>query len=143
MAQLAEAAVILMPVCKAVRTVGPTPAQNEKDNNALAGWTVKCGKFMIIGVASLAFVALGTLIGVVVMLARQYDPITTITSSTPLMTSTTSIAILTSTTSAASSQQTEFPTRVVLNGQIRVRRGRGVVRWRRGGGAEDTRDTPA
>ncbi len=36
---------------------------------------------------------------------------------------------------------------VILNGQnlgaAGVGRGRGVVRWRRGRGAEDTRDTPA
>jgi hypothetical protein len=37
MAPLAKAGVILMPVCEAVRTVGPTPAQNKEDNNALAG----------------------------------------------------------------------------------------------------------
>ena len=68
MAPLTEAEVILMPVCMSVRTVGPTPAQNKEDSNALAGCAVKCDrKFMIIGVASLVFVALGTLIGVVVV----------------------------------------------------------------------------
>ncbi len=101
MTPLAEAAVVLMPVCEAVRTVGPTPAQDEEDENALAGWTVKCGKFMMIGIASLVLVALGTLIGVVVMLAKQDDSVTTSTSSTALMTSSTSTAILTSTTSTA------------------------------------------
>ena len=42
---------------------GPTPVQDEEDNNALASCTVKCGKFMMIGVASLVLVflvALGT-----------------------------------------------------------------------------------
>jgi hypothetical protein len=57
MTPLAEAAVVLMPVCEAVRTVGPTPAHDEEDNDALAGWTVKCGKVMIIGVASLVLVS--------------------------------------------------------------------------------------
>ena len=33
----AEAMVVLMPVCKAVRMVDPTPAQKEEDNNALVG----------------------------------------------------------------------------------------------------------
>ena len=51
MTRLAEAAVVLMPVCEAVRTVDPTPAQDEEDNDALADWTVKCGKCMMIGVA--------------------------------------------------------------------------------------------
>ena len=36
MTRLAEAAVVLMPVCKAVRTLDPTPAQDEEDNNATA-----------------------------------------------------------------------------------------------------------
>ena len=117
MTRLAEAAVVLMPVCEAVRTVGPTPAQDEEDNDALADWTVKCGKCMMIGVASLVLVALGTLIGVVVMLVKQDDPVTTITSSTVLMTSTTSTAILTSTTRAASSQPTEFTTTSSPNSQ--------------------------
>ena len=63
MTPLAEAAVVIMPVCEAVRTVDPTPIQDEEDNNALASCTVKCGKFMMIGVASLVLVflvALGT-----------------------------------------------------------------------------------
>ena len=50
MACLGEAAVVLMPVCEAVRTVDPTPAQDEEDNDALADWTVKCGKCMIGGI---------------------------------------------------------------------------------------------
>jgi hypothetical protein len=41
----------MMPVCEAVRTVDPTPVQDEEDNNALASCTVKYGKFMMIGVA--------------------------------------------------------------------------------------------
>ena len=53
MTRLAEAAVVLIPVCKAVRTVDPTPAQDEEDNTAQAGWPVKCGKFMMIGVKAL------------------------------------------------------------------------------------------
>jgi len=102
MTPLAEAAVVLMPVCEAVRTVGPAPAQYEEDDNALAGWMVKCGKFMMIGIASLVLVTLGTLIGVVVMLAKQDDSVTTSTSSTTaIMTSTASTAIITSTTSTA------------------------------------------
>jgi hypothetical protein len=56
----AEAMVVLMPVCKAVPMVDPTPAQKEEDNNALVGWTVKCRKFMMNGIASLVLVALGT-----------------------------------------------------------------------------------
>ena len=34
-------------------------------------------------------------------------------------------------------------TRVILNGQIWVRRGGAGAWWGRGGGAKDTRDTPA
>ena len=49
----AEAEVVLLPVCKAVRTVGPTPAQDKEDNTAQASWPVKCGKFMMIGVKAL------------------------------------------------------------------------------------------
>ncbi len=102
MTPMAEAVVVLMPVCEAVRTVGPTPAQEEEEDNAAhAGWTVKCGKFMMIGVASLVLVALGTLIGMVVPMVMQDDPVTTSTSSTALMTSTASTAVLTGTTSAA------------------------------------------
>ena len=101
MTPLAEAAVVLMPVCEAVRMVSPTPAQNEEDNDALAGLTVNCWKFMKIGVASLVLVALGTLIGVVVVLVKQEDAAMTITTSTALVTSITSTAILTSTTSTA------------------------------------------
>ena len=112
MTPFAEAVVVLMPVCKAMRMVDPTPAQDEEDNAAQAGWTVQWKKFMMMmmGVASLVLVALlGTLIGVVVMLAKQDDPVTTSTSSTALMTSTTITAITTSTPSTASSQPTEFP----------------------------------
>ena len=98
---LAEATVVLMPVCDAIRTAGPTPAHEEEENDALAGWTVKCGRFMVMAVASLVLVALGTLIGVIVMFVNQDDPVTTSTSSTTLMTSTISTAILTSTTSTA------------------------------------------
>jgi hypothetical protein len=105
MTPLAEAAVVLMPVCEAVPTVGPTPAQDEEDIAAQAGWTVKCGNYMMIGVASLIFLAVGTLIVAVVMivgLSKQGDPVTTSTSSTT--------AVMTSITSAASSQPTESPT---------------------------------
>ena len=91
---LAEAAVVLMPVCEAVRTAGPSPAHDEEDNAAQqAGWPVKCGKYMMIGVASLVFVSAGTLIAVVVMMvgfAKQDDPVATSTSSTAIMTSTSS-----------------------------------------------------
>jgi hypothetical protein len=55
MTRLTEAAVVLIPVCKAVRTVDPTPAQDEEDNTAQAGWPVKCRKFMVIGVKALFF----------------------------------------------------------------------------------------
>ena len=68
MTPLTEAAVVLMPVCEAVRTAGPSPTQDVEDNAAPAGWPVKCGKYMMIGVASLVFVAVGTLIAVVVMM---------------------------------------------------------------------------
>ena len=108
MTPLAEDAVVVMPVCEAVRTVGPTPAQNEEDNDALTGWTVKCGKFMMVGVASLVLVVLGTLIGVVVMFVKQDDSVTTITSSTALMTSTSKPT--NSPTTSPSSQPTEFST---------------------------------
>ena len=87
---LAEATVIAMPVCDAVQMAGPTHAQGGEDNDARAGWSVQCGKFLMIGVASLVLVALGTLIGVVVMFVKQDDTVTTSTSSTAIMTSTSS-----------------------------------------------------
>ena len=91
---LAEAAVVLVPVCEAVRASGPSPAQDEEDNAARqAGWPVKCGKYTMIGVTSLVFVSVGTLIAVVVMMVgftKQDDPVTTSTSSTAIMTSTVS-----------------------------------------------------
>ena len=90
---IAEAAVVLMPVCKAVQ-MSPSPTQDEEDNAARqAGWLVKCGKYMMIGVASLVFVSVGTLIAVVVMMVdftKQDDPVMTSTSSTAIMTSTVS-----------------------------------------------------
>ena len=58
-----------------------------------AGWTVKGRKFMMIGVASLVLVALGTLIGVFVMLVKQDDPVMTSTSTTAIMTSTASTVL--------------------------------------------------
>ena len=104
MTPLAEAAVVLMPVCEAIPTAGTSPALDEEDNDVQAGWPVKCGKYMMVGVASLVFVSVGTLIAVVVVMVgftKQDDPVTTSTSSTALMTSTTSTAIMTSTTSIA------------------------------------------
>ena len=77
MTPLAEARVVLMPVCEAVRTKGPTPTQDEEDNDALADGAVRCRKFMKIGVALLVLVVLGTLIGVVVMSVKQDNPVTT------------------------------------------------------------------
>jgi hypothetical protein len=62
------------------------------------GWSVKCRKFMMIGVALLVLVAW---VGVVVMFVKQDDPVTTSTSSTAIMTSTSSTAIMTSTASTA------------------------------------------
>ena len=48
---------------------------------------------MMIGVASLVLVALGTLIGVFVMLVKQDDPVMTSTSTTAIMTSTASTVL--------------------------------------------------
>jgi hypothetical protein len=62
----------------------------------------------MIGVASLVSVALGTLIGVVVMLVKQEDPVATSTSSTAIMTSTSSTAILTGTVSDKSTDVLTF-----------------------------------
>jgi hypothetical protein len=94
MTPLAEAAVVLMPVCEAIRMSGPSPAQDEEDNAGRhAGWPVKCGKYMMIGFALLVFVAVGTLIAVVVMMVgftKQDDPVTISTPSTAIMTSTSS-----------------------------------------------------
>ena len=49
--------------------------------------------------------------------------------------------------SAQNRHKTTYANRVILNGQIRVQRGQGtgvVQAWcGRGGGTEDTRDTPA
>ena len=98
---LAKALVIAMPVCEAVQKMGPTPGQDGENKDAQSGWLVKYGKFMMIGVASLVLVALGALIGVVVMFTKQDDTVASSTSSTAIMTSTTSTAILTSTTSIA------------------------------------------
>jgi hypothetical protein len=81
MTPLAEAAVVLMPVCEAVGSNGrPFSSQDEEDNAAQAGWPVKCGTYMMIGVALLVFVSVGTLIAVVVMMVgfiKQDDPVTT------------------------------------------------------------------
>ena len=81
---LAEATVIAMPVCGAVQMAGLAPAQDGEDNDARAGWSVKCGKFVMIGVASLVLVALGALIGVLVTFVKQDDTVTS-TSSTAVM----------------------------------------------------------
>ena len=107
---LAEATVIAMPVCEAVQmAAGPAPAQDDEDNDARAGWSVKCWKFVVIGVASLVLLALGTLIGVVVVFAKQDDTVMTSTSSTAIMISTAGTAILTSTTSAATATSASSP----------------------------------
>ncbi len=110
---LAETTVIAMPVCEAVQmAAGPaTSAQDGDGTDARAGWSVKCGRFVMIGFKSLVLVALGSLIGVVVMFAKkQYDTVTTSTSSTVIMVSTTNTAILTSTTSTSSMTSPEIYT---------------------------------
>ena len=101
MTPFAEARVVLMPVCEAVRTKGPTPAQDEEDNDALANGAVRCRKFMKIGVAFLVLVVLGTLIGVVVMSVKQDNPVTT---SSPSSKPTNSPTL------SPSSQPIDFPT---------------------------------
>ncbi len=69
---LAEATVIAMPVGEAIQmAAGPaTSAQDGDGNNKRAGWSVKCGRFLMIGFKSLVLVTLGSLIGVVVMFAK-------------------------------------------------------------------------
>ena len=109
MMPLAEATVIAMPVCEAVQmAAGPaTSAQDGDGTDARAGWLVKCGKFVMIGFKLLVSVALGSLIGEVVMFVKQDDTVMTSTSSTAIMVSTTNTAILTSTTSTSSTTSPE------------------------------------
>ena len=103
---MAEAVVVLMPVCEAVRTVGPTPAQDEEgdsggeENDALVGCSIMCGKFAMIRLLFLGLVAVIVVVAMVLVL-KPDDPVTTSTSSTAIMASTTNTAVLTTTTSTA------------------------------------------
>ena len=92
----AEAMVITMPVCEAVRMAG----SGGEENDAPACWSVRCRKFAMIGLFLLGSVAVSTVIAVVVtMLALEGDdPVTTSTSSTAIVTGTTGTAISTGAT---------------------------------------------
>lgn len=102
MPPLAEAHVIMVPVCGVVPIAGPAPdpARNDEEggggrNGAQVGWLARFGKKALIGLASIGLVAVGAIVAVIVM--PNDDPITTTTSSTAIMTSTSSTAITTAT----------------------------------------------
>jgi hypothetical protein len=101
MAPLAEATVVVMPLCKGVRLVGLAPAQDEKDdrsggeNGALGGWLVQLGKFAMIGLVSLGLIAVSVVIAVLFMMfvLKQDDPVMTSTSSTAIATTTSTMTM--------------------------------------------------
>jgi hypothetical protein len=93
MMPLAEAVVIAMPVYEVDRMASPVPVPDKEGNDTIACWSVKCGKFMMIGIALLVFVAVVAIIAVVVMMVgftKQGNPSTTILSrTTPMVVMTT------------------------------------------------------
>jgi hypothetical protein len=120
----AEAMVITMPVCEAVRMAG----SGGEENDAPACWSVRCRKFAMIGLFLLGSVAVSTVIAVVVtMLALEGDdPVTTSTSSTAIVTGTTGTAISTGatgtgtmstaiTTSTSSTSSTTMPEMITVS----------------------------
>ncbi len=93
----AEAMVITMPVCEAVRMGGggATTQDVEGDsgrgeNDALVGCSVRCGKFAMIGLLSLGLVSVSAAVVVTMLVLKGDDPVTTSTSSTAVATSTSS-----------------------------------------------------
>jgi hypothetical protein len=79
MAPLAEAVVITMPVCEAVRMEPPpAPAQDEEgdsggeENGALAGCSIRCGKFSKIRLLFLGWVAVMVVVAMVLVLRPGY-----------------------------------------------------------------------
>ena len=94
----AEAMVITMPVCEAVRMGGEEGDSGRIENDALVGCSVRCGKFAMIGLLLLGLVAVSAAVVVTMLVLKGDDPVTTSTSSTAIVTGTAGTAISTGAT---------------------------------------------